>query len=119
MSWTYQLGPLDSERFRASHVDAIVATTVESVACSRTDLTGLDLSREITERVKAAVVEQGNVPRHRIAVQCVVSRDEGQSVQVASKSLWDSSTDNYSSFTHKRDSDGTVISVFIFCVYKE
>ena len=110
------MSPLENERFVPSRIDALVASTVKSVVTH--DLVGQDLCIQVTESVKSALISQGAIPRHRIAVQCFVTRDDGQALLVGSKSLWDPETDNYASYTFKRE-DGIVISVIVFCVYKE
>ena len=118
---TYQLEPYVEERFIPSHVDNIVKTVVDEIASELENNSEADLDQvchDLTEKAKMAVVMQGNLPRHRIAVQSFVSRDEGQSLFVASKSLWDASVDNYTCVTRTL-TNKIVLTVIVFCVYKE
>ena len=46
-------------------------------------------------------------PRYKIVVQCVVGQNKAQGVRVASRCLWDASTDNFASFSFKNVSGRT------------
>lgn len=119
MTSTYQLGPYEDERFVASHIDELVQSTVEDVMSRMKDLDYNTICTTLTETVRQAVVDRGNIPRHKIAVQSFVYENIGQSALVCSKSLWDSSVDNYSSYVWKHPENGLTVCVLLFCVYKE
>jgi hypothetical protein len=44
-------------------------------------------------------------PRFKIVVQTVIGQNKAQGARVASRCLWDTDTDNYSSFEYKNVSD--------------
>jgi hypothetical protein len=120
-STTYQLQPLDSERIVPSHIDKVVSQTVEDLI---TELKAEEVDpetvcRTVTDKVKMALVTEGNIPRHRVAVQTFFTRDDGQPLFIASKCLWDASTDNYTSYTTRALKSKIVLTVVTFCVYKE
>ena len=110
---TYQLGPLDNEKFIPSKIDRIVALSVDKCIASSLD------ANSLSEKVRDAVASEGGISRHRIIVFATVAEIGGQPLLVASKSLWDSNTDNYSCYTTKSADGKFFISVTVFCVYKE
>lgn len=114
---THQLGPLDDERFVPSKIDDIVKSSVETFF-SNTTLTDLkETCSALTEYVKEQVKLKGSIFRHKIIVQTFSAQDVGQSMRVASKSLWDKDTDNYSSFTFRRND--IIYTVLLFALYQE
>lgn len=114
---THQLGPLDNERFVPYKIDDIVKSSVETFF-SNTTLTDMkETSAALTEYVKEQVKLKGSIPRHKIIVQTFTAQDVGQSMRVASKSLWDKDTDNYSSFTFRRND--IIYTVLLFALYQE
>ncbi len=53
----------------------------------------------MANEIKQAVKLQCGIPRHKIIVQLVVGQNDGQGVRVASKCLWDTNCDNWTSVT--------------------
>jgi hypothetical protein len=119
MASTYQLGPYDDERFVASHIDELVKSTVDLIMSKIKDDDYNSICSSVTEAVRQAVVDHGNIPRHKIAVQSFAYENVGQSALICSKSLWDSSVDNYSSYVWKHPESGLIVCVLLFCLYKE
>ena len=119
-SQTYQLGPYEDERFVASRVDGIVAETVNEIMenLPLDSLTCEEISRAISEGVKTSMVEKGQMPRHKVTVQSVAARQEGQGMLICSKSRWNGETDNYSNYTW-RGVGGLVVTVMVFCLYTD
>merc|ERR1712146_731657 len=56
----------------------------------------LELCNEIKQSVKEL-----NIPRYKVIVQVVIGENSGQGIRVASKCLWDTSSDNWASFSYK------------------
>lgn len=56
----------------------------------------LELCTEIKEKVKDL-----NIPRYKVVLQSVIGEVKGQGAYIASRCLWDTETDNYSSFSMK------------------
>ncbi len=117
---TYQVGPYEDERFVASRIDGIVAETVNQLMenLCLDSVTFEEISRTISEGVKMSIVEHGRMPRHKVTVQSVVARQEGQGMLICSKSRWNAETDNYSNYTW-RGPDGLVVTVMVFCLYTD
>ena len=116
---TYQLGPNPGEMFVPSVVDKIVRDVVTDF------VRNLDLSTDLKEactllsdKVRNTVVEKSSMKRHKIISHCLIFKDDGQTVRVASKCLADKANDNYSSFTMKTDS-GFVVCATVFAFYRE
>merc|ERR1712014_141155 len=72
----------------------------------------LDLSNEIKAAVKTL-----NIPRYKIIVQVVIGEQASQGIRVASKCLWDTSSDNWASYTYENPSLFAVGMVF-GCYYE-
>ena len=51
-------------------------------------------------------------PRYKIIVQAVVGQQKQQGVRVVSRCLWDTDTDNCSSYTYNSDSLWATVMVF-------
>jgi hypothetical protein len=117
MTNTYQLGPAPNEQFVPSKIDNIVKSAVDSNLTSFTDAN--QFSQFLSEKVRDAVMAEGGIPRHRIIAHTVVAERGGQPLLVASKSLWDNTTDNYSSYRTKSLCGKFEICATVFCVYKE
>jgi hypothetical protein len=116
---TYQLGPFENERFIPSKIDGILKRTVDGFF-SKMDPSITKLEPQLNalaDRVKSVVKTEGSIPRHKISVQCYAVQNLGQSVCLSSKSLWDSSVDNYSSYTY--EFKDFFITVIILAFYQE
>ncbi|EER03748.1 axonemal dynein light chain, putative [Perkinsus marinus ATCC 50983] len=99
---TYIMEPKENERFIPNKVRAVCERAMkakledqEYVGEEETKQWVLELCAEIKDGVK----EQCNVPRHKIMVQVVIAKNEGQGIRVCSKGLWDESNDNWTSYT--------------------
>lgn len=49
---------------------------------------------------KIAIVENMNIPRYKIIVQSTIGQLRDQGIRIASRCLWDVSTDNYTSVSY-------------------
>merc|ERR1712066_1175722 len=71
---------------------------------------------ELSNDIKAAVKEL-NIPRYKIIVQVVIGEQASQGLRVASKCLWDVTSDNWASYTFQNNSLFAVGMVF-GCYYE-
>merc|ERR1719353_1444068 len=69
------------------------------------------LSCEISNAVREAVVGL-NIPRFKVVVQTVVGQMKDQGIRVASRCLWDTSTDNYATCSYKNQEIFATVLVF-------
>mmetsp|Transcript_21614 Transcript_21614/g.38709 ORF Transcript_21614/g.38709 Transcript_21614/m.38709 type:complete len:129 (-) Transcript_21614:234-620(-) len=116
---TYIMAPKDDEKFLPSKVAAVIKNVMDSYLVDKeyqaedAKIWTLDLSNEI----KATVKQDVNIPRYKIIVQVVIGEQASQGVRVASKCLWDTSADNYASYTFENTSLFAVGMVF-GCYYE-
>ena len=61
--------------------------------------TAKQMAENLADQIKMAV-KGLNIPSYKIIVQTVIGEISGQGVRVASKCLWDDSTDNLASYTY-------------------
>eukprot|EP00928_Gymnodinium_smaydae_P025497 TRINITY_DN2027_c0_g1_i1.p2 TRINITY_DN2027_c0_g1~~TRINITY_DN2027_c0_g1_i1.p2 ORF type:complete len:133 (+),score=33.64 TRINITY_DN2027_c0_g1_i1:113-511(+) len=115
---TYIMEPKEEEKFLPSKVTEAIERTVEGYfkdrECCIED--AKIWTMELSNEVKAAVKEL-HIPRHKIIVQVVVGEQASQGVRVASKCLWDASSDNWASYTYQNNTIWAVCMVF-GCYYE-
>merc|ERR1711918_295821 len=70
----------------------------------------------ISETIKMKVKEECNTPRYKVVVQVTTGELKDQGVRVASRSLWDTATDNYSSSSFQNVSSPTRSPHFCACM---
>ena len=70
----------------------------------------------IVNEIRAAL-KMLAIPSYKIVVQSVIGQVNGQGVRVASKCLWDSANDNYSTFTYSNAS--LFCTCMVFGIYFE
>mmetsp|Transcript_130264 Transcript_130264/g.324790 ORF Transcript_130264/g.324790 Transcript_130264/m.324790 type:complete len:127 (-) Transcript_130264:358-738(-) len=115
---TYIMQPKDDEKFLPSKVQEAIERVMNDYLKDKeyypedAKMWTLDLSNEI----KAAVKELNN-PRYKIIVQVVIGEQASQGIRVASKCLWDTSSDNWASYTFQNNSLFAVGMVF-GCYYE-
>ena len=117
---TYQIEPLEHQRFQPS----VVRKLCEEIITSNLDGMEYDHSKakeqakDLANQIKRAVVLNNMDPRYpsyKIAVQTVIGEIEGQGIRVASKCLWDDQNDNFTSFNYRNKSlfcTGIVFGVY-------
>mmetsp|Transcript_17048 Transcript_17048/g.43902 ORF Transcript_17048/g.43902 Transcript_17048/m.43902 type:complete len:128 (-) Transcript_17048:149-532(-) len=115
---TYIMQPKDEEKFLPSKVTEVMERVMtdylkeKEYTAEEAKSWTLDLSNDI----KAAVKEL-NIPRYKIIVQVVIGEQASQGIRVASKCLWDVSSDNWASYTYQNNSIFAVAIVF-GCYYE-
>ena len=67
-------------------------------------------SKELSTKILDLLKKSG-YPRYKFIVQVVITSSTGQGIRVASRFLWDPSTDNYASASFKNVS---VLQIFIY-----
>eukprot|EP00930_Biecheleria_cincta_P057979 TRINITY_DN43846_c0_g1_i1.p1 TRINITY_DN43846_c0_g1~~TRINITY_DN43846_c0_g1_i1.p1 ORF type:complete len:129 (-),score=19.94 TRINITY_DN43846_c0_g1_i1:185-571(-) len=116
---TYIMMPKDHEKFLPSKVTAVIKKVMEEYLSDKeydfadAKIWTLDISNEI----KDAVRQQVNIPRYKIIVQVVIGEQASQGIRIASKCLWDTSADNWASYTYENPSLFAVGMVF-GCYYE-
>uniref|UniRef100_A0A7R9YER0 Uncharacterized protein n=1 Tax=Pinguiococcus pyrenoidosus TaxID=172671 RepID=A0A7R9YER0_9STRA len=111
---TYILKPEEDERFYPSQVQKIAKEVLLAELEGKTynEEESKDLSLGLCELIKERVKEGTNIPRYKIVVQVTIGEMRDQGVRVASRCLWDTSTDNYTSATYTNTSLWAVAIVF-------
>jgi len=115
---TYIMAPKDEEKFLPSKVteatEKVMSEYLRDKEYNAEDAKAWTL--EIANDIKAAVKEL-NIPRYKLIVQVVIGEQGSQGVRIASKCLWDSTSDNWSSHTFANDSLFATAMVF-GCYYE-
>jgi len=115
---TYIMEPKDEEKFLPSKVTEIVEAALTEKLKDK-DYNAEDSKQwtlELCNEIKQSVKEL-NIPRYKVIVQVVIGENSGQGIRVASKCLWDTSSDNWASFSYKNPSLFAVAMVF-GCYYE-
>ncbi|CAM9824785.1 unnamed protein product [Pylaiella littoralis] len=115
---TYITKPAEDEKFYPSEVKAVAEKAVHAELQDK-EYDGeeakewsLNIADTIREGVKTL-----NAPRYKIVVQVTIGQMKDQGVRVASRCLWDTATDNYTSVQFKNQS--LWCSAMVFGVYTE
>ena len=95
---TFRTEPEEDERFYPSQakklMEEILAKELTNQEYDEDD--ALEWSKNISDKVREAVSAL-NLPRYKIVVQTSVGQVLDQGIRIASRCLWDTSTDNYAS----------------------
>ncbi|KAL4233810.1 hypothetical protein ACF0H5_008488 [Mactra antiquata] len=115
---TYKMKPDPGTGFSTGKVRTAISDLLEKMLEDQVydhDITS-QLTCMISEKVKDKMKEL-SFPRHKISVNVIVGQNADQGVEVASRCVWDESTDNSVCVTYK-NKDLFVIAL-IFGVYYE
>lgn len=102
---TFKMPPENGHEFAPSQVESIVKDVLSnklkyeryhSESCSKISQ---DICAAIKEKVKALGLQ-----RYKIVTQVLIGQDTDQSVQMASRCLWNHSTDNFAAATYRNNS---------------
>merc|ERR1712154_750245 len=110
---TYIMQVKDSEKFLPSQVSAVIEKVMreylsdKEYCAEEAKSWTLDLSNDIKTAVKEL-----QIPRYKIIVQVVIGEQASQGIRVASKCLWDVSSDNWASYTSQNQTLFAVGMVF-------
>ena len=95
---TYALKPKDNEKFIPKQAKSIIEDILErncktiTYNADKCQLLSMELSEQIRDGLNKI-----SMPRYKVVVQTIIGETRGQGVRVASRCLWDTETDNYSS----------------------
>ncbi|KAJ8315656.1 hypothetical protein KUTeg_007806 [Tegillarca granosa] len=105
MENTYKMKPDEDKQFSSNRVQTTVSDVLEEyledvkydpITCSRLVC---DISQDIKSRVKDL-----NFIRYKIVVNVIIGQCSEQGLEVASRCVWDSKTDTYTTVTYKNRS---------------
>lgn len=111
--------PKDYERFYPSVIETEIKEILdESLADYEFDTTTYNAkTEELIKILRENVKNVLNMPRYKFVVQVVMGRLEGQGVKVTSKCLWNTSTDNFASYTYRNED--FYCTAMVFGLYNE
>mmetsp|Transcript_24265 Transcript_24265/g.76294 ORF Transcript_24265/g.76294 Transcript_24265/m.76294 type:complete len:128 (-) Transcript_24265:157-540(-) len=115
---TYIMQPKDEEKFLPSKVTETIERVMNEYFKDK-EYTAEDAkiwTLDVSNDIKSAVKEL-NIPRYKIIVQVVIGEQASQGIRVASKFLWDVTSDNWASYTYQNQSLFAVGMVF-GCYYE-
>ena len=104
---TFRMEPEEDERFYPSRAKVIAENVMKEVLEGMTydEEESKFWSTEISDKVREAVTGSLGVPRFKVVVQTTVGQLADQGVRIASRCLWDVSTDNYATASYKNVCD--------------
>mmetsp|Transcript_8485 Transcript_8485/g.17012 ORF Transcript_8485/g.17012 Transcript_8485/m.17012 type:complete len:133 (+) Transcript_8485:36-434(+) len=115
---TYIMHPEEDEKFLPAAVKAIAEQVLQEELGGKEydEDEAKEWSLNVCENIKTRVKDL-NIPRYKIVVQATIGELRDQGVRVASRSLWDTATDNYASCSFRNQTLWCV--VIVFGVYTE
>eukprot|EP00811_Abedinium_folium_P002727 NODE_12504_length_1221_cov_4.188300.p2 GENE.NODE_12504_length_1221_cov_4.188300~~NODE_12504_length_1221_cov_4.188300.p2 ORF type:complete len:129 (+),score=34.76 NODE_12504_length_1221_cov_4.188300:104-490(+) len=115
---TYIMNPKDDEKFLPSKVTGVIKRVMDDYLKDKEywHEDAKDWTLELSKDIKAAVKEL-RIPRYKVIVQVVIGEQGSQGIRIASKSLWDKSSDSWASYTFQSSSLFAVGMVF-GCYYE-
>ena len=97
---TYRLEPRETERFYPTKIrDCIQAVVTRNLEGKEYDHPEAKRQAETIVNEIRAALKTFPIPAYKIIIQSVIGQVAGQGVRIASKCLWDTPNDNYSTFT--------------------
>lgn len=112
---TYRLAPTSAERFRANgQTRSALYQVLDDYLRDRTydARSAPALCKEIADAARLKAREMHNMPRYKVVASVVIGQDTRQSVAVASRCVWDTSTDSYSDVEYTNGNLYAVLTVF-------
>lgn len=115
---TYKLGPDSGKVASSNKIETAVKSILEQFLGKEkySPDTCSSLACSLSIMIKNAVKDM-DLPRYKIITNVIISQRGTQSMQTASRCLWDTSTDNFSHVTYSNASLCAVVTVH--CVYFE
>lgn len=115
---TYRMGPDSGKTVNTNSIETVVKDILELRLAKETysSDTCSSIACDLAILIKNAVKDLG-FPRYKIITNVLLSQRGTQSMQTASRCLWDASTDNFSHVTYCNGSLCAV--VLVHCVYFE
>eukprot|EP00605_Chrysophyceae_sp_TOSAG23-4_P000155 GSChrysophyteH1.ASY1.ANO1.178.1 assembled CDS len=117
---TYRMEPNENERFYPSRARAI-AEKVAAAELADDEPYNDEYSQQaalvISDKVREEVNAQIDKSRYKIIVQTVIGQSADQGVRIASRCLWDPTSDNYASATYTNSH--VFCNVLVFACYSD
>ena len=120
---TFRVEPEEQDKFYPSVARDVAEKVVYSVVNAGgeepeyDDKEAQDMSLDISDRVREEMTKVLKGSRYKIVVQTIVGQVADQGVRVASRCLWEPSTDNYAKYSYEGKS--CFITVLIFALYTD
>ena len=121
---TYRIEAEEENKFYPSVARNIAEKVVTGILSSTdeegyvyTDADANDMSLEISDAVREKVAESLKGSRYKVVVQTVMGQVADQGCRVASRCLWDPSSDNYAKYNYSNKA--IFCSVLIFALYTD
>ena len=115
---TYKVEPDDGKHFAIDKVESMLKETLErrlsnvTYSSENNRLLATDLTADIKSKVKAL-----QFPRYKLVCNVMITENKAQGLEIASRCIWNSSTDNFASYTYK---NATLIAIAnVYGVYFE
>ena len=110
---TYRMSPDEDRRFVAMKVEYVIKDVLESrLKNARYDPDKCSgLTKELCATIKEKT-KQLQFDRYKLIAQVILGQDTDQSVQMASRCLWNSATDNFAAATFRNSSIYAVAVVY-------
>jgi Tctex-1 family. len=126
---TYILKPDKDEKFYSSRVKTIIEEVIsDELSCAEINSKWLEdwydfddefegLSKEIADKIRAKCISVLNLPRYKLIVQVTIGGRKNHGVRITSRCLWDTSTDQYASYTYQNEH--LWVSAMVFGLYTD
>ena len=109
---TYHLKPQENKRFYPSKAKLIANDILQVELDKKVDEKWVEewsdfgdqleeLSKDIADKIKEKCKSTMDLPRYKIIVQVTIGQMRDQGVRITSRSLWDTTTDNYSTVSYQ------------------
>ncbi|XP_072130739.1 dynein light chain Tctex-type 5 [Mobula birostris] len=110
---TYKVQPDEGCKFNATKVQKILEAILPSYLADNkyNPVTSVQLVQSLTDHIRLKVKDI-NAPRYKLVCNVVLGQLNDQGMQIVSRCLWDTSTDNYVTATFKNSSLFAVATVY-------
>ncbi|KAK3084181.1 hypothetical protein FSP39_009648, partial [Pinctada imbricata] len=115
---TYKLGPDDGKHFLPDKAEEILKEVFDSrlngttYSSEKSKLIATDLAAVVKGKIKAL-----ETPRYKIVCNVIIMENKDQSMRIVSRSIWNTDTDSYATYTFRNSS---IIAVgYVHAVYFE
>mmetsp|Transcript_11833 Transcript_11833/g.12203 ORF Transcript_11833/g.12203 Transcript_11833/m.12203 type:complete len:135 (-) Transcript_11833:140-544(-) len=116
---TYRMEPDEDERFYPSVAKKIAYDIVHNELHDQEydEEDAKNWSLVLSDKIRDALRKNMTIPRYKIIVQTTVGQLRDQGIRIASRCLWDVSTDNYTSVSYTNQT--LFCNVLIFALYTD
>eukprot|EP00428_Durinskia_dybowskii_P063584 CAMPEP_0170388100 /NCGR_PEP_ID=MMETSP0117_2-20130122/17907_1 /TAXON_ID=400756 /ORGANISM="Durinskia baltica, Strain CSIRO CS-38" /LENGTH=132 /DNA_ID=CAMNT_0010644005 /DNA_START=14 /DNA_END=412 /DNA_ORIENTATION=- len=117
---TFRMEPEEEERFFPSKAKAIGDQVISDILNGTVydEEEAKNWSIDISDKIRESVRESmGPNSRFKLIVQTTIGQMKDQGIRIASRCLWDSTTDNYASCSYKNET--LFCCALIFALYTD